>query len=103
MKLHVKHLKSNKKSIFSLSIILLIPFSKKKKKWEKKEKRKNGEKFPSYKEVCFSHQHPMSSSFLISAHCPNPTQVPLPVNMKIAIIRQGWGSWHIQGEGREYW
>lgn len=36
MKLHVKHLKSNKKSIFFLSIILLIPFLKKKKGGKKK-------------------------------------------------------------------
>lgn len=100
MKLHVKHLKSNKKSIFFPSIILLISFLGEKKKEKKKGKKEN--KFPIYKDVWLSHPQPMSSLFLtsLSSLPPNPTQVLLPVNMKIAIIRQGWGFLACTKEGK---
>lgn len=99
MKLHVKHLKSNKKSIFFLSIILLILFLEKKKR---RQKGKKGEKFPSFKDICFSHPHSMSSSFLMSLSSlpPNPTQVLLPANLKKAIIRRGWDFLTCTKEGK---
>lgn len=103
MKLHVKHLKSNKKSIFFLSIILLIPFLKKKKK-EREKKGKNEKSFLVIKTSvflistqCLHHFSPLSP------HCP-PTLLrfysPLPANMKIAIIRQGWGFLAYTKEGK---
>lgn len=64
MKLHVKHLKSNKKVNFlSFNYFAYSIFEEEKKKVGE-EKKKNGEKFPGFEDTCFSHQHPMPSPFL---------------------------------------
>lgn len=70
MKLHVKHLKSHKKSIFFLSIILLISFLKLKKKGEKKTERK-GRSFLARKMSVFLISTQCLNNFSpLSPHCP---------------------------------
>lgn len=67
MKLHVKHLKSNKKVnflSFNYFAYSIFEEEKKKSRGRKKKKEKNGEKFPGFEDTCFSHQHPMPSPFL---------------------------------------
>jgi len=91
MKLHVKHLKSNKKVNFlSFNYFAYSIFEEEKKKvGEEKKKEKNGEKFPGFEDTCFSHQHPMPSPFLCTDQ-PLWGRAGAPGRMGVQITGEHW-------------